>query len=258
MKKQFLFVAAFCAFGSAAQADEIFGDSTDTPDWTGLYAGANAGAGTSNDDDVHTVGQAAPNIANIAGGARPGRVSLDRSGFVGGGQIGYNYQFGAEGRQYVVGLEADFDYTDLSDRTNVRTAQLVTRRPLNNSFASSLDTLGTVRARLGYVYGRALVYGTGGFAYGETKQHIDMFGPTGNTQFSGDRNALKTGYVAGGGIEYAVTDKISVKAEGLYYDLGHNTLDVAVIPGSGGAGTGYNSRFREDGEVFRLGVNYKF
>jgi outer membrane immunogenic protein len=257
MKKQLFIVAALCASGSAAQADEIFGTSTDTVSWTGFYAGINAGAGFSGDDDVNTTGQAAPNIANIAGGARPGHVSLDRSGFIGGGQIGYNYQFGPAS-QFVAGIEADFDYADFSDSKNVTTAQLVTHRPLNNTFSSSLDTLGTVRARLGYAYDRALFYGTGGFAYGETKQHIDMFGPTQNLQFSGDHNQLKTGYAAGAGVEYAVTDKISVKGEFLYYDLGHNALNVAVIPGSGGAGTGYNSHFEEDGEVVRFGLNYKF
>ena len=53
--------------------------------WTGFYGGINAGFKFSGDDDVHTEGQAAPNIANIAGGARPGFVPLNRNGFIGGG-----------------------------------------------------------------------------------------------------------------------------------------------------------------------------
>ncbi len=79
--------------------------------WTGLYAGPNVGYGFAGNDNVHTDGQAAPNIANIAGGARPGFVGLDRSGVTAGGQIGYNYQIG----QFVGGIETDIAYTDFGN-----------------------------------------------------------------------------------------------------------------------------------------------
>ena len=49
-----------------------------------------------------------------------------------------------------------------------------------------------------------------------------------------------------------------MKAEYLYYDFRDETVNVAVIPGSGGGGTGYNSRFENDGHIVRAGLNYKF
>jgi outer membrane immunogenic protein len=221
--------------------------------WTGFYAGVNAGYGFGGNDNVSTEGQEAPNIANIAGGARPGFVSLDRSGFIGGGQLGYNYQAG----QFLAGFETDIAYTDFRDTENVGTTQLVTGLPLNNTFRSRIDYLGTVRGRLGYSWDRTLFYATGGLAYGETKHSVDMFGPTGNTQFSGAQSSVKAGYAIGAGIEYALTDKISAKTEYLYYNLGKDTLNVAVISGSGGRGTGYNSHFEDDGQIVRVGLNYK-
>ena len=202
--------------------------------WTGFYGGVNLGYKFDGDDDVNTEGQAAPNIANIAGGARPGFVPLNRDGFVGGVQAGYNYQIG----QFVTGIEADIDYLDSRDSNTVITSQLGTGLPLANTFSSRLDYLGTVRGRVGYAYDRVLFYATGGFAYGQSEHRVDMLGAAsaGNLQFSGTSSQLKTGYAVGAGVEYAVTNNWTVRGEYLFYDLGSDTVNVAVIPGSGGAG----------------------
>ena len=61
-------------------------------DWSGFYLGVHAGYTFGEDDNISTTGQAAANIANVAGGARPGFVRHDRDGFIGGGQAGYNWQ----------------------------------------------------------------------------------------------------------------------------------------------------------------------
>jgi outer membrane immunogenic protein len=223
--------------------------------WTGFYAGANVGYRFDGDDNVNTEGQAAPNIANIAGGARPGFVPLNRDGFVGGAQIGYNYQIG----QFVAGVEADIDYLDSHDSNTVVTSQLNTGLPLANTFSSRLEYLGTVRGRVGYAYDRVLFYATGGFAYGQSDHSVNMLGAAsaGDLQFSGRNSQLKTGYAVGAGVEYAVTTNWTVRGEYLFYDLGSDTVDVAVIPGSGGAGTGYNSHYKDDGHILRVGFNYK-
>ncbi|NWA05531.1 outer membrane protein [Pseudomonas gingeri] len=237
-----------------ASAPSSHASSNAAVDWTGFYGGVNAGAGFGGDTSVHTKGQAAPNIANIAGGARPGSVDLDRNGFVGGAQLGYNYQFG----QWVAGVETDLSYTDLNDSRNIGTRQLNTGAALNNKFESKIKYLGTLRGRFGYAFDRTLVYGTAGLAYGETSQSVDMFGPTGNTQFSGSQSRFKVGYTVGAGIEQMLTSQLSLKTEYLYYDLGEDKLNVKVIPGSGGAGTGYDSRFKNDGQMLRVGLNYRF
>ena len=77
-------------------------------DWSGFYLGVHAGYTFGEDDNISTTGQAAANIANVAGGARPGQVRLDRDGFIGGGQAGYNWQLTPN---WVMGLETDISYS---------------------------------------------------------------------------------------------------------------------------------------------------
>jgi outer membrane immunogenic protein len=223
--------------------------------WTGFYIGAHAGYGFGGDDSVETTGQAAPNIANVLGGARPGNVDLERDGFVGGGQIGYNWQFAPN---WLLGIEADISYTDFRETTNVRTLPLAGAGTLLNTFSTRLDYLGTVRGRLGYVFDRTLIYATGGLAYGDVRNSVDFFGPANQLQFTGTNSSIQTGYAVGGGIEHAFQPNWTIKGEYIYYDLGRETVNVAVIPGSGGGGTGYNSTFRNDGHIGRIGLNYKF
>jgi outer membrane immunogenic protein len=223
--------------------------------WTGFYIGAHAGYGFSGDNSIDTTGQAPPNVANILGGARPGSVSLDRDGFVGGGQIGYNWQFAPN---WLLGIEADISYTDFRNSATVITLPLAGPGTLANTFSSRMDYLGTVRGRLGYVFDRTLIYATGGLAYGDVRNSVDFFGPAGQVQFTGSSSSLETGYTVGGGIEHAFLPNWTVKGEYLYYDLGKSTVNVAVVPGSGGGGTGYNSTFKNDGHIGRIGLNYKF
>jgi outer membrane immunogenic protein len=223
--------------------------------WTGSYAGANVGYGFGNDGNITTTGQAAANVNNVLGGARPGLVRLKSDGVIGGGQIGYNWQFS---QSWVAGLEADIAYTDFRDTTRVTTAALVGGAALNNTFSKRLEYLGTVRGRVGYAFDTTLIYATGGLAYGEVRNSVNFFGPAGQLQFTGTDRQTKTGYTVGAGIEHAFTPNWSVKGEYLYYDLGRDTVNVAVIPGSGGGGTGYNSTFRNDGHIVRAGINYRF
>ena len=77
-------------------------------DWSGFYLGVHAGYTFGEDDNISTTGQAAANIANVAGGARPGFVRHDRDGFIGGGQAGYNWQLTPN---WVMGLETDISYS---------------------------------------------------------------------------------------------------------------------------------------------------
>ena len=226
--------------------------------WTGFYIGGNAGYGFSDRDTITTTGQLPVNVNNVNLGARPGSVNLSRDGFIGGGQIGYNWQTSPN---FVFGLEADIAYTDFNRSTTINTFPIGGAAPtLVNTFNTKLEYLGTVRGRLGYTWGATMLYGTGGFAYGGVDNSASFFGPAGNLQFVGRDRTTKTGYTVGGGIEHMFTPNWSVKAEYLYYDLGSSNVNVAVIPlpvGQGG-GTGYNTNFRNDGHIVRAGLNYKF
>ena len=124
--------------------------------WTGFYVGANAGYawGNVNAGDAFFSGRT---------------VSIgDIDGFIGGGQIGYNYQIG----QFVVGLEADLQGADLSATSGfgdrVRT-----------------DYFGTVRARLGFAVDRWMPYITGGWAYGNVKTSIAGIGSSDKSHTGG-------------------------------------------------------------------------
>lgn len=226
--------------------------------WSGFYVGVHAGYTFGDDDNVITTGQLAGNIANVAGGARPGQVRLERDGFIGGGQMGYNWQFSPN---WVFGVEADISYSDVRETVNVGTLSLPTavppNVPLNNTFRSRMEYFGTVRGRIGYAWDRTMVYATGGLAYAEVENSATFFGPAGQAQFAGGVRRTETGYTVGGGIEHAFSPNWSMKAEYLYYDLGSNTVNVAFVPGGGGVG-GYNTTFENDGHIVRAGLNYKF
>lgn len=232
--------------------------------WTGFYAGVNAGYGFGTDSNTITTGIGAANISAVADGARPFRVRPDRDGFVGGGQIGYNWQFAPT---WVFGIEADIQYSDIRDTRNVQTV-LAAVGPngtaagtRNNFYTTNMEYFGTVRGRLGYTFDRTMIYGTGGLAYGEVTNAATFTGvaPGFATQFVGARKRTDVGYTVGAGIEHAFTPNWSVKAEYLYYDLGDKTIQVLNVAGPGGAGgPGYNARFQNEGHIVRAGLNYKF
>ncbi|KAB1069536.1 porin family protein, partial [Methylobacterium planeticum] len=134
--------------------------------WTGFYAGFNAGYGFGTQDDraatvIDVPGAAglfrnATNTANV-----PGQIAFsnrnNNDGFVGGGQIGYNYQF-TPGSGVVIGVEADAQYVDFGRNRNrfafatLPAGGIVAPGALafNPNGISGLDYFGTVRGRLGY------------------------------------------------------------------------------------------------------------
>jgi outer membrane immunogenic protein len=173
--------------------------------WTGFYVGANAGYGFGN--------------VNANGFANVG----DLDGFVGGGQLGYNYQIG----QFVLGAEADFQGADLSSGSNLGLVNVKT------------EYFGTVRARAGVAFDRFLVYATGGWAYGNVKTSIPALG------FSSDRTHTG-GFAVGGGVEYAFTNNLIGGVEYLYVDLGEKNI--------AGAATKVGTDF----SVVRARLSYKF
>lgn len=177
--------------------------------WTGFYVGANAGYG-------------------FGKFTSDGRFYDDPKGFVGGGQLGYNHQIG----QFVLGLETDIQYADL--KSNGRAAFV----PAGST--AKLDYFGTVRGRVGVAFDRVLPYVTGGFAYGNGKLSVPALGLSGsNTQY---------GYAVGAGVEYAVTNNLTLRGEYLYVSLDKERYFAP--PATNRVGTDFS--------VVRAAVNYKF
>nr|WP_137831490.1 outer membrane beta-barrel protein [Methylobacterium sp. L1A1] len=203
--------------------------------WTGFYIGANAGYGFRGG-------------ASTFSDATYGSVTEAKSGngFVGGGQVGYNYQF-TPGSGLVLGAEADFQGTTFGRRGD---GTLGTTPYYGVS--PSLDWFGTVRGRVGYAFDRWLVYGTGGVAYdgGSASSYAAAYPYT-------LPDTTRLGYAVGGGVEYALTDKVSVKVEGLYVDLGKRspgaTVYDATVPAYYGTG-----RSESGFGLVRGGLNWRF
>ena len=236
--------------------------------WTGGYFGINAGYAFDYSSRFRTFDDPAVPAVNangVATGVRPASFTVHSDGFTAGGQVGYNYQFGA-GSGIVVGLEADAAYTDLDE---TRTVSLTNQAGATrfSRFHSDMDFLGTVRGRLGYAFDRFMIYGTGGLAYWDVNVRSRFFSSTGALTYAGGRDTLETGYAYGGGIEYAMpTDSflnffhssaVTVKAEYLHYDLGTSSLTLPAT-GLGGSSGAYTQRVRTDGDLARIGLNYKF
>jgi outer membrane immunogenic protein len=201
--------------------------------WTGFYVGVNAGYGfADNNRNSYTLGTTVYDRDD------------SRDGFVGGGQIGYNYQIG----QFVLGVEADLQYADLGG--NNRNYVTGTAGYFGNN---GIDWFGTVRGRVGFAIDRMLVYGTGGFAYGGSDNDRGYY--DGVTAYYSSRDNTRTGWVAGGGVEYAFTPNFTGRIEGLYVNL---ERDRDVFPTTL-ALPAYTGRHNEDSfAVVRAGLNYKF
>ncbi len=229
--------------------------------WTGFYLGANAGYA------FDATSRFQSNDAVFAGVPQT-TAKVSDSGFTGGGQIGYNYQFGA-GSGVVVGVEADAAFMDIDKRTGVQYFPGETR--FTQAFGTtgvvyhgSLDYLGTVRGRIGYAFNQFLIYGTGGFAYGGVNSSANVYiPPTGALIASGGNSKTGTGFAYGGGVEYALptgsflnffhSSAVTVKAEYIHYDLGNSTFAIGAGPN-----VLYTSRVKTDGDLVRAGINYKF
>ena len=202
MKRIFAAVAlAIAAMSSAASAADIGGYDRApiraTYNWQGLYLGGNLG---------YQWGK----VTNS---------SVSPSGFMGGAQLGYNWQTG----QIVYGLETDIGFSGADD-----TAGLV---KFTNPW------LGTLRGRAGVTFNNVLLYGTVGLAYG---------GLRGESTIGGTESKTLGGWTAGLGMEIGLTPAWSLKAEYLYLDLAGRGYVIT------GASNGLEAN------MLRFGANYRF
>ena len=266
-------VAAIAALlGTPAfAADIVFPSPPPTPpgwSFTGCYIGANAGVGWANSKFSWTNITENSTTAFNTGAAtvlpEAADASLDRAGFLAGGQLGCNYQPG----WFVVGVEGDFDYIGSNaGRTAVSLGDSnggpPTIVPGNISESFSTDWLSTVRGRAGVASGAWFYYATAGLAIAKASFSDQLCFPsaaipTCNTaSWSGTRE----GWVAGGGIEWKLAPAWSTKLEYLYAGFG-NTLYNSIATTPAGA-TPYPDAtithvhsFNEN--IIRIGVNYQF
>lgn len=195
--------------------------------WNGFYVGGHVGyAYHDGDMDAFTPFSETPN-----GNPGFGITGLANGRVMGGLQAGYNYQMG----NVVLGIEA--------------TASLLQNEKWSNQndpgtmFSSTVNWDATLAPRLGYAFDRTLIFAKAGLAVAEFEYGHDRNG----TIISG--SSTRAGYVVGAGLEYALTQNISIKGEYDYMDFGKGRTymaeDVWVEP---------NRRIH----TFLVGVNYRF
>ena len=207
--------------------------------WTGWYIGGNAGFGWGENTNA--------TVFTDYGWDAPPNPSPKPKGFIGGGQIGYDWQV----TNWVFGLVADFQGTDIKESTT--TIAIGPDGPQIKSLSEKLDFLGTVRGRLGWAANNWLFYGSGGLAYGDVRSTLNFSEPDGFAAAS--KSETRVGWAAGGGINYAWTPNWIVGVDYLHYDLGHtsiNTFDSEPNPNF------ISVRQRVEGDIVRGVINYKF
>ena len=258
-----------------------------TPIWKGLYAGLNAGGIWGNNNSISTSTYPAGTYANTnAIYWAPGNGSVasnanNLSGFIGGGQIGYNWQPTFSGYNFVAGFEADIQGIAGTGNGQRNRFWISPASEADNSLQNysnttgSLNFLGTVRGRVGWLATPTLlVYGTGGLAYGgvnfkNTTTTIETTS-AGAAQWlatgSATSNNTQVGYSAGGGVEWMFMPNWSAKAEYLYYNLGDISASGTQFLQPLIATTNPNAQYfrtssfsgQISGNIARAGVNYHF
>jgi outer membrane immunogenic protein len=233
--------------------------------WTGLYLGGQIGYAWGNDranvtafvpGTPATPGTGVPPCAICEIPEVPGTppiflsdpFSTSPQGVIGGAHIGYNLQI----NQWVIGLEGTVDGTSIS-----KTAALgfpVDIASLTDSARATVQ--GSIRARAGIAFDRVLLYATGGAAFTGIQNTYSL---AVSMPFFLNESISKTraGWTVGGGIEYAITNNWSVRAEYRYSDLGHYIdypFTTVVVP----AGDTLSVQHHLTENQVQVGFSYKF
>lgn len=214
--------------GAAAPAAPYLPTGVPLVSWTGIYIGANGGYsfGASNWTD------------SVTGGSSG---NFETSGFVFGGTAGANYQIGA----FVFGIEADGDWSDASGFGTFTAASFCA-----GGCGTWSNWLATVRGRAGYAFDRFLVFATAGGAFGDVEAGYSTHGASGTT---------KSGWTAGGGVEFSFAPNWTAKGEYLFVNLANGicTADCAVA-NANGPPLIPNIAVKFNESIVRAGVNYRF
>ena len=220
MKYHVLAVVALTTLPVAAHAADV---AAPVYDWSGFYLGANAG---------HTISIGDHDDVGLTGLGNVGRLEV--SGAYGGLQAGYNLQQD----MLMLGVETDIQLSGVSDSDRDGDVPGFTSK-------SDVQYFTTARLRGGVAMDRLLVYGTGGFIAAGVDYSVEGKGA------NIDNSYTDYGYVLGAGVEYAVSDSWSVKAEYLHATF----MESKKLTDPN---TNRSTYAAPDFESLRIGVNFKF
>jgi outer membrane immunogenic protein len=205
--------------------------------WTGFYIGGNIGGGWSRGDVTDTL--FGVNFNNGNSGS-----------FLGGGQVGGNYQIGA----FVIGAEADFDWFANNNNSGNGTTVLIGGVPTVLRVSANDRWETSLAARFGYAWDHALFYGkAGGGWVGAGNFAVTNVGTGASVALSNSNT--NSGWLVGAGVEYAFTQNWTAKVEYDYLAL-NNASFTATVPSTGLVDTFTNGG--RNIQTLTVGVNYLF
>lgn len=205
--------------------------------WNGCFVGGHIGGAVSDDRTVNNLGT----IRDYSG-----------AGFVGGGQIGCDYQFAPD---WVVGAEGRAAWSSLRSSHGGNVRNLNNGVVVPSQFITTNDFLASATGRLGYVHAeRWLVYARGGAAWTRERNEDPFITPAG-TPVDPSTTSTRTGWTVGGGAEWAFAPHWSANVEYNYYDFGtHGITMTNTAPLVNVVGFQVRDRIH----TATVGVNYRF
>ena len=222
---------ALAGAAHAADFSQAAAPSWSAASWNGLYAGVTGGYSWGQAD--FTTPLSVPASLNMSGGLL-------------GLQAGYDFDLG---NRLVLGIAGDASWGSITGDTCVENGGCSPPTPDDSYANGKIDWLGTLRARLGFTNGNALIYATGGAAYAHSTATISNVTGLGDT-WSASKGSW--GWAIGGGGEVKLSRHVSVGAEALYVDLGTTNYDFS----DGGAPTTVPVKVTDS--ILRAFINYRF
>jgi outer membrane immunogenic protein len=201
--------------------------------WAGWYVGLNAGANWQ-----HAVNTGGPLSLSTA--------VTTATGFIGGGQIGYNWQSG----NFVYGLEGDID------GLTGKGTDFITKGPSTIGFSNRITWLSTIRGRAGLAIGDTMAYVTGGVAVGGVENSSSFTVNSISDVHFLSENQARVGWTIGGGVEHMLTPNWVFGLEALFVDLGDHAV-TNTFPRTNGSET-KTTRFSNQAVIGRARVSYKW
>jgi outer membrane immunogenic protein len=231
--------------------------------WTGFYIGGNLGGGWARTDFSGTGSAVFPTIPLTVASTFAG--TPNSRGILGGGQVGYNYQFPTH---WVLGIEADIDGAGITGSVNTCATATTGGIAGCQTSSSRLNDFGTLRGRVGYAWNNVLLYGTGGFAWGQnsvshTATCVGAGCPGVTLPFTSTAPSTTStfaGWAAGAGAEWAFLPNWTLRVEYLHLQF-DNVGESYVFTGTA-AGFPFTTTSHVSAnigvDVARVGVNYLF
>jgi outer membrane immunogenic protein len=220
--------------------------------WTGVYFGGDVGGAWSDS----TSSWSTPTTF----GVNPISGNTGASAFAGGFYAGYNYQFSSA---FVAGIEADWTGMRATGAYNNAWTAFPAGGIIpgtSTAMNSEVEWAATLRGRLGYlIWPNLMVYGTGGGAWGKIQYQGAASDPAIGYLAGAQFNNTSSGWVAGGGLEWAPFTGFGLlfRVEYLYYDFSSGQSALATAPGF----PAFPSSFAWTApkmSTARFGMSYKF